>query len=195
MPRREKIGLKTGIRLLKKMMMFGIAFSLILSIGLPIKSAYAGTGPRQMEKLGRGVVAVRDGSHVFISWRLLALDPTGIGFNVYRSTAGGQAVKLNDAVLANGMNFTDTTADLTKDNSYFVKPVIGGHEQAASSSFTLPANPPDAPYFTVPLRDGGSINHVWVGDFDGDGEYDYLVVRETMKPQLIEAYKRDGTLL
>ncbi|MFJ4623859.1 hypothetical protein [Streptomyces sp. NPDC088812] len=43
-----------------------------------------------MERLGRGVVAVRSGeSAVFVSWRLLALDPQGIGFNVYRSTGGG----------------------------------------------------------------------------------------------------------
>ncbi|CAM3553166.1 hypothetical protein [Marinicrinis lubricantis] len=150
---------------------------------------------RSMENLGRGVVAVREGSHVFISWRLLALDPSSIGFNVYRSTDGGDAVKLNDSVLTQGTNYTDTTADLTKDNAYFVRPVMGGIEQNASSPFTLPANQEDVPYFTVPLRAGGSINHVWVGDFDGDGEYDFLVVRETMQPQIVEAYKRDGTLL
>ena len=44
---------------------------------------------RQMENLGRGVVAVRTGSGAFVSWRLLGLDPSGIGFNLYRSTAGG----------------------------------------------------------------------------------------------------------
>ena len=150
---------------------------------------------RRMEDLGRGVVAVRSGSNVFISWRLLALDPSGIGFDIYRSTAGGQAVKLNGSVLTKGTNYTDTMADLTKDNIYFVKPVINGQEQKASASFTLPANPVDAPYFTVPIRDGGSINHIWVGDLDGDGEYDYLVARDAEKPQIIEAYKRDGTLL
>lgn len=162
---------------------------------LPAGSADAAAGPRQMENLGRGVVAVRDGSDVFISWRLLALDPSGIGFNVYRSAAGGPAVQLNDTVLTEGTNFTDTTADLTKDNAYFVKPVVGGQEQAASGSFTLQANAEDVPYYTVPLREGGSFNHVWVGDFDGDGEYDFLIARETMQPQILEAYKRDGTLL
>ena len=41
-----------------------------------------------VERLSRGVVAVpqSDGS-VFISWRLLADDPDGVGFNVYRETA------------------------------------------------------------------------------------------------------------
>jgi len=48
---------------------------------------------RQMENLGRGVVAVRSSStQAFISWRLLALDPAGIGFNVYRSANGAASV-------------------------------------------------------------------------------------------------------
>src|SRR3954463_15125967 len=43
---------------------------------------------RYMEKLDRGVVAVQqsDGK-VFLSWRLLASDPDGVAFNVYRETA------------------------------------------------------------------------------------------------------------
>ena len=40
-----------------------------------------------MEKLDRGLVAVQqsDGK-VFLSWRLLASDPDGVAFNVYRET-------------------------------------------------------------------------------------------------------------
>ncbi len=171
-------------RFMKRFLHAAVAVAVVAASACwPAGSADAATGPRQMENLGRGVVAVRDGSNVFISWRLLALDPSGIGFNVYRSAAGGPAVRLNSSVLTGGTNFTDTTADLTQDNTYFVKPVSGGQEQAASGSFTLQANSVDAPYYTVPLRDGGSFNHVWVGDFDGDGEYDFLVARETMKPQ------------
>ncbi len=162
---------------------------------LPTGTANAAAGPRQMENLGRGVVAVRNGSNVFISWRLLALDPSGIGFNVYRSTAGGTAVKLNGSVLTGGTNYTDTGADLTKANSYYVKPVINGAEQSVSTSFTLKANPADEPCITVPLRSGGPIHFVWPGDFDGDHEYDYLVDRNTTDPQTLEAYKQDGTFL
>jgi len=147
-----------------------------------------------MEKLGRGVVAVRDGSSVFVSWRLLALDPTGIGFNVYRSTAGAAPVKLNSTVLTGGTNYKDTSVDLTKSNAYFVKPVISGVEQTASSSFTISANPANGPYYTIPIQSGAPIRNVWVGDFDGDGEYDFLLDRQST-PQTLEAYKRDGTLL
>jgi hypothetical protein len=95
---------------------------------------------RVMENLGRGVVAVRSSStQVLVSWRLLGLDPEGVGFNVYRSTAGGAYVKLNSGVLTGGTNYTDSTADLTRANSYRVTPVVGGQEQAPSGAFTLSA--------------------------------------------------------
>lgn len=150
---------------------------------------------RPMENLGRGVVAVRSGNTaVLVSWRLLGLDPDGIGFNVYRSTAGGQEVKLNSAVLTGGTNFTDSTADLTRSNSYRVRPVVGGAEQPPSGAFTLTANHAVEPVVRVPLRSGGPVKFVWVGDLDGDGEYDYVLDRQT-SPQTLEAYRRDGQLL
>lgn len=152
---------------------------------------------RKMERLNRGVVAVRSGSSVFISWRLLGLDPSGIGFNIYRSANGGAAVKLNSSVLTAGTNYTDNAANLTQSNSYYVKPVVNGAEQTASGAYTLVANAADKPCFTVPLRAGTLIHFVWVGDLDGDGEYDYVVDRLDWNGGgcKIEAYKRDGTFL
>lgn len=154
---------------------------------------------RYMENLGRGVVAVRSGSGAFVSWRLLGLDPAGIGFNLYRSTAGGAAVKLNGSVLAGGTCFADTTANLTRDNTYLVKPVIDGIEQAIGGSYTLQANTPEQPCVVVPLQGGNTdeIHFVWIGDLDGDGEYDFVVDRLNGegRPQAIEAYHRNGTLL
>ncbi len=45
-----------------------------------------------MERLSRGVVAVpQPDGKVFVSWRLLADDPVGVGFNLYRTTAPGPA--------------------------------------------------------------------------------------------------------
>ena len=44
------------------------------------------TAQKQMERLNRGVVAVRTStSQVYIGWRLFGNDPSGIGFNVYRN--------------------------------------------------------------------------------------------------------------
>ncbi len=72
---------------------------------------------RQMEKLDRGIVAVRTSpDSVFISWRLLGTDPEGIGFNLYR---GSQ--RLNKKPLAGATNFIDNTA---ADEVYSVRAVI-----------------------------------------------------------------------
>jgi rhamnogalacturonan endolyase len=56
----------------------------------------AARAERQMEALGRGVVAVpqADGT-VFVGWRLLGTDPDETTFNVYRTTGQGEPVRLN----------------------------------------------------------------------------------------------------
>src|SRR5262247_1586804 len=81
--------------------------------------------PRQMERLGRGVVAVNQGDgKVFVSWRLLGDDPEATAFNLYRATTGAKTVKLNSRPIADVTFFVDEKADLTKAVSYFVRPVI-----------------------------------------------------------------------
>ncbi|KAJ8115242.1 hypothetical protein OPT61_g3061 [Boeremia exigua] len=154
------------------------------------------SSPRPMENLGRGVVVVRSSANsAFISWRLLGLDVTNIGFNVYRAANGGTATRLNADVLTKGTNFIDSTADFTVPNRYYVRSVIDDKEQSpASGSFTLPANNAQEPVVRVPLRAGDPIKYVWVGDFVVDGEYDYLIDRHGVQ-QGLEAYRRDGKFL
>jgi len=182
---------------------------MLFAIGIVLLVATAANAARQMENLGRGVVAVRTGaSSIFVSWRLLGLDPAGIGFNLYRSTAGGAYTKLNSSVLTAGTCYTDTTPDITKDNAYYVKPVIGGVEQAASGSYTCKANTTAEPCIVVPLHalpgSGYYTKFVWVGDLDGDGEYEYVIDRLApfasnndlgLGHQYLEAYTRSGTRL
>ncbi len=176
---------------------------------------------KAQEKLDRGVVAVKStNSDVFISWRLLETDPSDIGFNIYRSTNGSTPVKLNSSVLTldGGTNYTDSNVDISKNNEYLVKPVLNGVEAATSlksgigtaqspavGAFTLNARPgnllksSDAaaadPCVVIPIKSGGTIHFVWVGDLDGDGKLDYVVDRCTTNPQKIEAYKNDGTFM
>jgi len=167
--------------------------ALVCALLLPITgTAHA---QRNMESLGRGVVAVRSSStQVFVSWRLLGLDPAGIGFNVYRSASAGAPEKLNDSVLTGGTNFTDSSANLSQPNTYHVRAVVGGTEQPASGTFTLTGNHATEPVVRIPLRSTGAVKFVWVGDLDGDGEYDYVLDRQA-SPQRIEAYRRDGQFL
>ncbi|MGN6642048.1 MAG: rhamnogalacturonan lyase, partial [Verrucomicrobiota bacterium] len=172
---------------------------------------------RQMEKLGRGVVAlVKTDGTIYVGWRLLGTDPENIGFNLYRTANSGTPIQLttNQTVTT---DFVDTTANLSQTNRYFVRPVIGGVLGAASGSFTVPANVPvHDSYLSIPLtfdpgdqviQDQGQNMYVEVGDFDGDGEYEYLLkwannpytdvgdpvaCTDTYK---LDAYKLDGTRL
>ncbi|KAK4096237.1 polysaccharide lyase family 11 protein [Parathielavia hyrcaniae] len=174
-------------------------FSGILGTAIAAAACLAplASAQRPMERLGRGVVAVRSSARdVFVSWRLLGLDPDNIAFNLYRAANSGAPVKLNGSPLTGGTNFVDSTANLAQPNTYSVHPVINGQEEAAGGAFTLPANEATEPVVRVPLQGGGTgpIKFVWVGDLDGDGEYDYVLDRQT-SPQLLEAYRNDSTFL
>src|SRR4051794_12967472 len=76
------------------------------------------------EKFDRAMVALRTGdASVYLGWRLFADDPAGRVFNVYRSTAGGEAVKLNEAPMSAGTNFIDSTAKLDQPNAWWITSV------------------------------------------------------------------------
>lgn len=150
-------------------------------------------GTRKMEYLNRGVSAVSTGDSVFVSWRLLADDDENTAFNVYRTT-DNVTTKLNDTPLSGGTNYTDKLADLSKNNTYTVKSVISGIEYETDDSDTLSANS-TSQCKILNIKQGGKIHFVWVGDYDGDGEYDYLVDRNADEHQKLEAYKSDGTYL
>lgn len=154
------------------------------------------TSQRPLENLTRGLVAVRSSSsEALITWRLLGLDPPSTSFNIYRSSDSSSAEKLNDEPLTEtGTNFLDSTADFSTENTYSVRAVVDGEEGPDSGSFTLPADNAIEPAVRVPLRDTGAIKYVWVGDLDGDGEYDFILDR-TAEQQMLEAYLSNGTFL
>jgi rhamnogalacturonan endolyase len=177
--------------------------------------------PRQMEQLGRGVAAVKqEDGKAFISWRLLGTDPDNIGFNVYRQTAGGEMVKRNPQPITNATSFQDSDVDASKENAWFVAPVIDGKEQEKSKPFLnkIAANAPTTGYFSIPLKTppGGTTpdnanytytpNDASVGDVDGDGEYEIFLKWDPSNAHdnsqagytgnvYIDCYKIDGTQL
>ena len=93
----------------------------LLALGLVAATAHA---QRQMEKLGRGVIAVRSSStQVYVGWRLLGNDPDDIAFNLYRSANGGAPVKINALAARRDDRLLDTPANLsTTSYAYSVRP-------------------------------------------------------------------------
>lgn len=130
---------------------------------------------RMMERLDRGMVAVRSGNGWFLSWRLLGDEGADVAFNIYR---GG--TRLNAAPLTAATSFLD--AEAPAGSAYTVKAVVDGSEQAQASAALMLADghlalslqrPPGG---TTP--DGAytySPNDLGVGDLDGDGRYEIIV--------------------
>uniref|UniRef100_UPI00406C314C rhamnogalacturonan lyase n=1 Tax=Paenibacillus sp. FSL R7-0652 TaxID=2921687 RepID=UPI00406C314C len=164
-------------------------------------------GPRQMEYLDRGVVAVKTGSGVFVSWRLLGTEGSNVAFNVYRD-----GIKVNTSPITGSTNLQD--AGGTSSSKYTVRAVVGGTEQAASAA----AGVWGSNYLSVPLQvpAGGttpdgvaytySANDASAGDLDGDGQYELIVKWDPSNSKdnsqsgytgevFIDAYKLNGTRL
>lgn len=196
-------------RLVRLLAMLGAAcVPLLLTLFALPSTAADLPAARQMEYLGRGVVAVPLGDgKVFISWRLLATDPENAAFMVTRSTDGGSPVPRTPEPLTRGTCFVDTGVDLEHSNSWQVLTVGNGAGQSASKPFTLPAKSPVRPYLSIPLRtpEGYTPNDASAGDLDGDGEYEIVLHQvgrgrdnsqrgQTTEP-ILEAYKLDGTFL
>ncbi|GAB2575293.1 rhamnogalacturonan lyase [Paractinoplanes abujensis] len=154
---------------------------------------------KQRERLDRGVISVRSGSANLVSWRWLATDPSGIGFNVYRGTT-----KLNAAPITGSTNYLDSGA--AANASYTVRAVLGGTEQAAEGPSLSFANG----YLDVPIQNPNSslyaANDASTGDLDGDGRLDLVLKWEPLNakdnsqsgvtdPVYVDGYKLDGTRL
>ena len=99
----------------------------------------------QREKLGRGVVAVRENTQkVAVSWRYLSSDPMETAFNVYRN-----GKKIAQVPAGTGTFYTDNYSGNQKV-VYTVKPVVNGKETSNEGSYTLPGNAPSG-YIDIPL--------------------------------------------
>jgi rhamnogalacturonan endolyase len=158
-------------------------------------------GERVMEKLDRGLVAIRqpDGT-VFTSWRLLASDPGRVAFHVYRVKAG-KLERITDEPLAGATQFTDPDGTLAE--SYVVRSVHESREGEASR----PAKVLAQPYLEIPIQTlpGYRPGDASAADLDGDGEYE-IILHQVSRGRdnsfngitgtpVLDAYKLDGTHL
>lgn len=158
------------------------------------------------DQLNRGVVAVRNGQQVVVSWRTLTTDKVGEAYDVYRN---GQ--KLNRQPLTKGGTFYVDEQPLDGEATYEVR---GGRK---NGRFVLAKEAKDG-YLPVKLQkpadgetpDGRtysySANDASVGDVDGDGTYEIFVKWDPSNahdnahdgftgPTLIDCYTIDGTQL
>ena len=178
--------------------------------------------PRQMERLDRGMIVMRRStSENYIGWRFLGNDPADVAFNLYRSTNGGAAVKLNATPLTQTTDYLDTGVQSSSRYEYYVTTVIDGVEGAASESYSVAAFSPVQQYLEVPLQipeptyvNGEqwhyTANDASVGDLDGDGDYEIVIkwtpevttpdanknyLFEPTANMFVDAYDMDGTML
>ncbi|MBN1361695.1 MAG: hypothetical protein JW993_13950 [Sedimentisphaerales bacterium] len=129
------------------------------------------------ERIDRGMLALSMGDgKVYLGWRLLKSDPENIAFNVYRSTAGGEPVKLNAQPIMKTTDFIDDEAPLDNPSAWWIKPVVDGRETDASERAELAATALVQQYRSIQLKDDvRGVSMVGIGDLDGDGVYDFVV--------------------
>jgi rhamnogalacturonan endolyase len=94
---------------------------------------------------------------------------------VYRRTAGRQTTKINTQPIISSTNLVDTTAPMDQENTWFVRPVMGGREMAPSESASLAANSPPNRVRSFKLQGDYLFNRVSISDLDGDGVFDYVI--------------------
>ena len=172
---------------------------------------------RQMEKLDRGLIAIKTDGGVYLSWRLFDSEDNifgsadkNVSFNVYRD-----GKKISE--VATKTNYVDSTVG----TNYSVAPVINGVEGEKCDAVTVYNNS----YFDIPLSkpDDETIydpsgNELATysffpadcstGDIDGDGEYEIIVKWTSSEHDVgspgdpaysgtvhLAAYKLDGTKL
>lgn len=128
-----------------------------------------------LEALNRGVVAIRSGNQVVVSWRTLSSDKPGEAFDVYRN-----GEKMNVEPMVKGGTFLVDEHPLQGDATYEVR---GGGKNGA---YVLKADASEG-YLPVKLQkpvdgvtpDGKtfsySANDASVADVDGDGQYEIFL--------------------
>ncbi|EPX58225.1 putative rhamnogalacturonan lyase in rhamnose utilization cluster [Cystobacter fuscus DSM 2262] len=142
-----------------------------------------------------------------VSWRLLATDPAGVGFHVYRD-----GTRLTTDPLTDRTNMRDTRG--TSSSTYTVRAVVNGSEQAASPVAAIWSGG----YLNLPLQKpaGGTTpdgvaytyvaNDASVGDLNGDGQYELVLKWDPTNAKdnsqsgytgnvYLDAYQLNGTRL
>ena len=157
---------------------------------------------RIQQPLGRGVVAVKNGSSVFISWRRLVQEPENTTYNVYVRPKGADSyTKLNTQPLS-VTNLSTTTGSVPTGYEIAVSAIVGGKEQPVCEPYMFAGHSirsvfMDITYSTFLPHAEYTTKFIWPADLDGDGEYDFVVDRLSItgNSHKIEGYTRKGEYL
>lgn len=153
-------------------------------------ASYTWIAAQPIERLNRGLVAVKTTNGVFLSWRCLTTDDKAQTYDVYRD---GEKVNLEP--ITKGTNFLDEAGNAT--SKYVVKAVLDNKvvEETRETAvwkdvyYSMPVDRPASgvtkPYTvknstTTESYPNGqeftySPNDCSVGDVDGDGEYEIIL--------------------
>jgi len=153
-----------------------------------------------MEKLDRGVVAVRKGGGNFVGWRMMGYeynptDPASVSYNLYRD--GVLLAEVTDST-----NYFDEGG--AESAQYSVSVVLGGQECPQSQGVAVWQQD----YLRIALDNpaGYEANDATPADVDGDGQYEIVLKWQpdnakdnsqegATSPTLLEAIELDGTSL
>ncbi|MDR3365456.1 MAG: InlB B-repeat-containing protein [Prevotellaceae bacterium] len=168
---------------------------LLLHMALLSATIFVAHGARQMEQLGRGLLAVKVSGGVYLSWRLLATDSYHwTRFNVYRD---GELIE--ELPVSAPTCYTDAAG--TNSSVYSIRAIAEGVGPLDSAGGVTPwaepykyiqlqrpaggTTPPNVTYdgksesSITNFPNGESYtylpNDCSVGDLDGDGEYEIIV--------------------
>ena len=169
----------------------------ILLLCLTLALSSATFAQRLQQKLGRGVVAVQNGTSVTVTWRRLAQEPENATYNVYVNGS-----KVNTSPLSN-TNWKTTTSTVPTGSKMAVTMVVDGKESELSKAYDFKAYDMRNIFMSINFEEGGSplksadfnTAYVWPVDLDGDGEYDYVVNRKSNTNALdcyVEGYLSTG---
>ena len=126
---------------------------------------------RAVDKIDRGLVAVKTSTGIFCSWRILGEEYYDVTYNIYRD-----GTKLNDKPLSVS-NYTDKGGSTT--STYTVEAVVRGVAQKQCAAVTPKVNP-----WIEIKTDHGSLpgtfvpNDATAADLDGELQADAALVPE-----------------
>lgn len=181
---------------------------LLLGLMLSVFTLAAMAQRQNMDRLDRGLVAIKVSSGVYCSWRINADEYYDVKYNLYRDGA-----KIAENL--NVSNYTDAAG--TASSKYTVKAVVRGVEKEASKEVAVMGTyyKEIVPKHDASLKSTYVPNDACCADVDGDGELEILLKYDnnseisqsypkngpkidnvdTQEYSLFECLKQDGTVL